>query len=199
MVNAGLARNTLCPTRLDHPRGRPRVDRNPLGPAVLRRLRRDVYTRAGATDVILFAGSNDLRGGAPARSVIGCLDAVVRRAHAHGLRVIGATVIPRDGGAGWTAHVADPRRRRVNRWIRRTDTFDAVIDFDRVVRSHLHPGSIAARFQSTGEADAGTHPNPAGHAAMGRSIDLDLFAPTVVIGGLPRATLVPRPRLWRNW
>jgi lysophospholipase L1-like esterase len=199
VVNAGLARNTLCPTSLDRPRGRPRVDRNPLGPAILRRLRRDVYTRAGATDVILFAGSNDLRGGAPARSVIGCLNAAARRLHAHGLRVIGATVIPRDGGAGWTARVADPRRRRVNRWVRRTEAFDAVIDFDRVVRSRRHPGSIAPRFQSTGEADAGTHPNPAGHAAMGHAIPLDLFAPASGIAGRPHATLVPRPRLWRNW
>ena len=199
VVNAGVARGTLCASGMDHPAGQPSVDRNPLGPAVIRRLRRDVYARAGATDAIVFAGSNDLRGGTPAENVIGCLNQVARRLHAHGVRVIGATIIPRDGGEGWDARVADPRRRRVNRWIRRSDAFDAVADFDRAVRSRPRPNAISRRFQATGPSDIGTHPNAAGHAAMGRSIDLDDFAPSYVLGGVVRATLVPRPRLWRNW
>ena len=56
---------------------------------------------------------------------------------ARGLKIIGATIIPRhnrapaENNTGWNA--AKTRiRNEVNHWIRTTAPFDAVIDFDKV-------------------------------------------------------------------
>jgi lysophospholipase L1-like esterase len=60
----------------------------------------------------------------------------------------------------------------VNQWIRAAGHFDAVIDFDAVVRNAQQPGQLLPAF------DCGDHlhPSPAGYKAMGDAIPLDLFA-----------------------
>jgi lysophospholipase L1-like esterase len=59
----------------------------------------------------------------------------------------------------------------VNKWIRTSNSFDAVIDFDAVVRDPDHPGRLLPRFASPDHL----HPNDAGYKAMADSIDLSLF------------------------
>jgi lysophospholipase L1-like esterase len=47
-----------------------------------------------------------------------------------------------------------------------------VIDFDAVMRDPTHPTRMRPEFDSGDHL----HPNDAGYAAMGNSINLDLFA-----------------------
>jgi lysophospholipase L1-like esterase len=156
-----------------------------LGPNVLARFDRDVLAPAGVRWVIVFEGVNDLGGLArkgevsPAEHqalverVIAAYQQIVARAHAHGLRVYGATITPYTGSAYYhPGPLSEADRQTVNRWIRAVGHFDAVIDFDAVVRDPQHPDQLLPIF------DCGDHlhPSPAGYKAMGEAISLGLFA-----------------------
>jgi lysophospholipase L1-like esterase len=59
----------------------------------------------------------------------------------------------------------------VNHWIRTSKAYDAVIDFDRVVRDPAQPTRLLPAYDSGDHL----HPNDAGYRAMADSIDLGLF------------------------
>ena len=156
-----------------------------LGPNVLARFDRDVLAPAGVRWLIVFEGVNDLGGLArigevPAEQhaalvarVIAAYQQIIERAHAHGLRVFGATITPYAGSDYYhPGPLSEADRQAVNAWIRAAGHFDAVIDFDAVVRDPAHPDQLLPAF------DCGDHlhPSPAGYKAMGESIPLDLFA-----------------------
>lgn len=114
-----------------------------LGPNVLARLDRDVLAQTGVRWVIVFEGVNDLgdltrEGPVPAAShealvdrVIAAYQQILLRAHAHRLRVIGATITPYMGSEYYHPDAGNEAdRQAVNRWIRAAGHFDAVIDFD---------------------------------------------------------------------
>jgi len=73
----------------------------------------------------------------------------------------------------------DTRRQEINKFLRGTDLFDAVADFDRAT---LDPasGELRAEMQPDGviggEGDK-VHPNHAGYLAMGFAVDLDTLLP----------------------
>lgn len=157
-----------------------------LGPNALARFDRDVLAQAGARWVIVLQGINDLGNltrertvsaedhAAFVRAMIGAYAQMIERAHAHGLKIIGGTVMP-DGGSDYyhpdAAGEAD--RQAVNRWIRAPGHFDAVIDFDAAVRDPTVPSRLLPRFDSGDHL----HPSPAGYAAMAAAIPLTLFRP----------------------
>jgi lysophospholipase L1-like esterase len=98
---------------------------------------------------------------------------VIARAHAHGIRVYGATITPYFGSAYYhPGPLSEADRQAVNTWIRAVGHFDAVIDFDAVVRDPQHPDQLLSKY------DCGDHlhPSPAGYKAMGEAIPLALFA-----------------------
>jgi peptidoglycan/xylan/chitin deacetylase (PgdA/CDA1 family) len=64
-------------------------------------------------------------------------------------------------------------RQAINEWIRAPGHFDAVIDFDNLVRDPEHPDHLLAKFDSGDHL----HPAPAGYAAMGEAVPLSLFVP----------------------
>ena len=164
VVNQGIAGNRIAPSGGN-------------GPAGLVRLDRDVLDRAGATHVIFFEGTNDIRGGATAEQVIAATQQVIDRVHAKGLSIVGVTIIPRgrpESATGWDPDM-EKHRLAVNAWIRTQAAFDGVIDFDPLMKG----GPVYAGSQSLKpEFDCGdyTHPNPAGYKAMGEAIDLGLFS-----------------------
>jgi lysophospholipase L1-like esterase len=62
-------------------------------------------------------------------------------------------------------------RQDVNRWIRTSKTYDAVIDFDAAVRDPAHPGRLSPDFDPGDHV----HPNDAGNRAMAAAIDASIF------------------------
>jgi lysophospholipase L1-like esterase len=62
-------------------------------------------------------------------------------------------------------------RLAVNRWIRTSKAYDAVIDFDLAVRDAQYPGRLRSDFDPGDHV----HPNDAGNAAMAAAIDVSMF------------------------
>lgn len=156
-----------------------------LGPNALARFDRDVLAPAGVRWVILFEGVNDLGGlarngevtpqehAALVKRVLSADEQIVLRAHAHGLRVFGATITPYVGSDYYhPGPLSEADRQAVNAWIRAAGHFDAVIDFDSVVRDPQHPDHLLPAFDSGDHL----HPSPAGYKAMGEAVPLSLFA-----------------------
>jgi lysophospholipase L1-like esterase len=156
-----------------------------LGPNVLARFDRDVLAPAGVLWVIVFEGVNDLGGlarngevssaehAALVQRVIAAYQQVVARAHAHGLRVFGATITPYVGSEYYhPGPLSEADRQAVNAWIRVTGHFDAAIDLDAVVRDPQHPD----RLLPSDDCGDHLHLSPAGYRAMGEVIPLSLFS-----------------------
>ena len=156
-----------------------------LGPNALARFDRDVLAPAGVRWVIVFEGVNDLGGlarngevsaaehAARVQEVLAAYRQMIVRAHAHGLRVYGATITPYAGSTYYhPGPLSESDRQTVNQWIRTSGQFDAVIDFDAVVRDAQHPDQLLPLFDSGDHL----HPSPAGYKAMGGAVPLDLFA-----------------------
>ncbi len=155
-----------------------------LGPNVLARLDRDVLAQPGVTHLILLEGVNDL--GTLTREapvsleahhthvarIIGAYRQIIVRAHAKGIKVIGATIMPFVGNDYYHADAQNEAdRQAVNAWIRTPGNFDAVIDFDTVIRDPAHPDRLLPAYDG-GDA---LHPSPTGYKAMGEAIPLSLF------------------------
>ena len=132
----------------------------------------------------MFEGVNDLGGlarngevpatehAALVERVLGAYQQIIGRAHAHGLHVIGATITPYVGSGYYhPGPLSEADRQAVNQWIRAAGHFDAVADFDSVVRDPQHPDQLLPTY------DCGDHlhPSSAGYKAMGDSIPLSLF------------------------
>jgi lysophospholipase L1-like esterase len=145
-----------------------------------------VLAPAGVRWVIVFEGVNDLGGlarngevpaadhAALVQRILSAYEQIIARAHAHGLRVYGATITPYVGSGYYhPGPASEADRQAVNQWIRAGGHFDEVIDFDAVERDTQHPDRLVPAF------DCGDHlhPSPAGYKAMGDAIPLALFAP----------------------
>lgn len=154
------------------------------GPNSLARFDRDVLGPAAVRWVIVFEGVNDLGGlsrngevpasqhAALVQRVIAAYGQMILRAHAHGLRIYGATITPYVGSTYYhPGPMSEADRQQVNRWIRAQGHFDAVIDFEAVVRDPQHPDRLLPAY------DCGDHlhPSPAGYKTMGNAIPLKLF------------------------
>lgn len=156
-----------------------------LGPNALSRFDRDVLAPAGVRWLIVFEGVNDLGGrarngevppsehAALVERILSAYQQLIERAHAHGLKVFGATITPYVGSNYYhPGPLSEADRQAVNRWIRTAGHFDAVIDFDAVVRDPAHPDQLLPAF------DCGDHLHlsPAGYKAMAESIPLAAFS-----------------------
>ncbi len=151
------------------------------GESGLRRFDRDCLAQPGVTHVIAFIGTNDLRNqrGVPtefvtADQMIAGLKQLALRAQAKGLKIYAATLVPYENETyfpgAWTPE-GEATRQTINAWIRKGESFDAVIDFDAAVRDPAHPTSMLAAY------DCGDHLHPSdnGYRHMGDAIDLGLF------------------------
>ena len=156
-----------------------------LGPNLVARFDRDVVARSGVRWAILLEGINDLgvltrdspatpaAHAALVAQVTAAYRQLAARARAHGIRLIGGTISPMGGNDYYHPGPAlEADRQAINRFIRTSGTFDAVIDFDRVLRDPARPDRLAARYDSGDHL----HPSPAGYRAMADAVPLDLFA-----------------------
>ena len=176
VVNEGIVGNRLL------------RDTDIFGVSALARFDRDALVLPGVTHIVLLEGINDigfvgakmdgqyLADPAETRSAQDIIDAyrqLISRAHARGIKVIGATITPCEGVdiPGYYSDAKELVRKTVNKWIRTGGAFDGMIDFDAVVRDPDHPTRLLPKFASKDHL----HPNDAGYKAMADSIDLALF------------------------
>jgi lysophospholipase L1-like esterase len=169
---------------LNHGIGGNRLLLDGLGPNALARFDRDVVAQTAVKYVIVLEGVNDLgtltrdhdasdeAHKALMQRIEGAYEQMIVRAHAHGIRVIGTTILPYGGSKYYhpgPENEAD--REAVNAWIRDPGHFDGVVDFDQVMRDPAHPNTILPAYDS----GDGLHPSPAGYKAMGDAIPLAMF------------------------
>jgi lysophospholipase L1-like esterase len=161
-----------------------RLLKDGMGQSALARFEQDVLSQPGVSDVIVLLGTNDIGWPgspfAPAEHPVSFdeLTAGYRQlaaaAHARGIRVTVATLPPFEGaleGTPYAGHYSlekDRLRKRVNHWIREAGLFDAVADFDQVLRDPARPQRLRTEFDSGDHL----HPGDAGYRAMAAAIDI---------------------------
>jgi lysophospholipase L1-like esterase len=146
------------------------------GVSALARFDRDVLVQPGVTHVVVLESINDIGIGRSnpsptAAELIMAHQQLIARAHAHGLKIFGATLTPYEGAAYATPE-GEAKRQALNDWIRTSKAYDGVIDFDAAVRD---PGSSTKIQQQFNPGD-NLHMNDAGYKAMADAIDLRLFS-----------------------
>jgi lysophospholipase L1-like esterase len=150
-----------------------------LGPNALARFDRDVLSQPGVRYLILLEGINDL--GTLTRDVsadraahadlvarmIGAYRQMIGRTRDAGIRVYGATILP-DGASSYYHPDAlnEADRQAANGWIRTPGNFDAVIDWDAVMRDPADP----RRMRKELDSGDGLHPSVAGYRVMAAAI-----------------------------
>jgi lysophospholipase L1-like esterase len=166
-----------------------RVLHDAAGVSALARFDRDVLAQSGVTTLILMEGINDI--GFPrirfaefknlpaprenpfaaqkvsAEEITDGLKQIIGRARAHGMRIFGATLTPFEGTNSYDAE-GEIIRLEVNKWIRSTDAYDGIFDFDALLRDPAH----TSRLQEAYDSGDHIHPSPAGYKAMADSIPL---------------------------
>lgn len=160
------------------------------GQSALARFDRDVLSVPGVRAVVIFEGVNDLgisyghfegpmaavfKGSssgtkATRDSLVAGYQQLIARAHAHGLKVIMATITPY-GGASYYSQEGEAIRQSLNSWMRSSHDADGVLDFDAAMRDPMKPTQIREGFH----AGDHLHGSDAGYRAMMASIDLTLF------------------------
>jgi lysophospholipase L1-like esterase len=155
-----------------------------LGPNALARFDRDVVAQTAVRCVIVLEGVNDLGtltrdrdvSAAEHKALVsqmeGAYAQMIARAHAHGIRVIGATILPLGGSAYYhPGPETEADRQAVNGWIRKPGHFDGVVDFDELMKDPSRPNYLLPAYDS----GDGLHPSPAGYKAMGSAVSLKIL------------------------
>lgn len=153
-----------------------------MGANALARFDRDVLSQPRVRSVVVMLGINDIAwpgtafdpAGHPpdvAALVAGYRQLIVR-AHARGIRIVGATLTPFEGALPGTPldnyfdAAKDVLRRQVNAWIRESGEFDAVVDFDALLRDPAHASRLRAAYDSGDHL----HPGDRGNEVMAEAL-----------------------------
>lgn len=142
------------------------------GEPAIARLERDALSLPNVSAIILYEGVNDIGSGGSYGEIIAGMQDIALRAHARGVKVYGATITPYYGFA-YDQVYPDITRKRVNEWIKSSKVFDAVFDFDAVVRDPTY----LARIKPDLEAPDHIHLNPKGYQEVAQSVPLWLLDP----------------------
>ena len=167
VVNAGIAGNRLLGS----------TDLL-LGKAALARMDQDVLSVSGLTHIVVLLGTNDIGHGglfenAPmvqADELLFAYYQIVIRAHARGIKVVGCT-LPPFAGSGFDCEEKEAVRQAVNQWIRSSNAFDGLVDFDKALRDPSSPGKLLEEYDSGDRL----HPSFLGYQAMADAVDETLF------------------------
>ena len=133
-----------------------------LSEPAVKRFNRDILEQQGVKTLIIFQGVNDIGGSRGNSEEVAKKLTEAYKGHAKGWKVIGATITPFKGNS-YYSFFHEAARQVVNEWIRTSGAFDAVIDFDELVRDPQDPTKLKAEY-----SDDWLHLNPTGYAAMGK-------------------------------
>ncbi|EPQ52997.1 SGNH hydrolase [Gloeophyllum trabeum ATCC 11539] len=159
-----------------------------LGPNAQGRIERDVLAQSGVKYAMIFEGVNDIGTAdttAAAQQLVGdrlllAYQQIITRVHTFGIPIFAATITPFGAPNNTIQPYSDPTReatrQRVNAWIRGGPTgnaslFDAVVDFDAIVRDPANPAQLNPIYNSGDYL----HPNVAGYTAIAEAFPLSLF------------------------
>ncbi|MBX6169509.1 MAG: SGNH/GDSL hydrolase family protein, partial [Thermobispora bispora] len=158
VLNAGIAGNRLLHSN--------------VGPSGLSRFNRDVLSQPGVRTVVVYVGINDISRGdyTSIKPIAYGYKRLIREAHAHKVKVLGATLTPFYGYSTWTPE-REEIRQRLNKWIRTSGAFDGVLDFDRAVRDPAFPEQLALAYDSGDHL----HLSDAGRRALAYAVNLRLL------------------------
>jgi len=168
------------------------VLKNCLGPSAVSRYGRDILNQEGVRWAVIFEGVNDIGGvnssaaaTSVAKDLLAAYTQMIQAAHAKKIRVVGATIMPFKGNSYYNTN-SELCRENVNNWIRTSGLYDAVIDFDKVMRNTQDTLKLTTSFQNDG-----LHPDSAGHKTMGNAVDLTLFEDTTLQMGKRWDSTIP--------
>ena len=170
---------------LNQAAGGNRIIQDGLGPNVISRLDRDVLAQSGVRYAMIFEGVNDIGvadSDAATQADIGkklvvAYQQIVTRVHALGIPVFGATIM--QFGSSRSSEYVQPysstererTRQRINECIRGSGIFDAVLDFDQVLRDPGAPSQLLEKYDSGDHL----HPSMAGYQALADCFPLGVF------------------------
>ncbi|MES1262844.1 MAG: SGNH/GDSL hydrolase family protein, partial [Peristeroidobacter soli] len=94
-----------------------------------------------------------------------------------GLCVVGATIMPRADAVpvlyGWDIAAMEPQREKLNELIRGSHAFDALADFDAVMRNPLLPSLPFTPYYFADQL----HPNSLGFLVMANAVPIEALVP----------------------
>ncbi len=161
------------PGIMNHGIGGNRILHDGRGDSGVRRFDRDVLAQTGVTHAIVFLGINDIRNRnqkpeevVTADQMIAGLNQMAIRARARGIAIYGATLLTFENETfqpGFYSEEGEAVRQKVNAWIRESGAFDAVLDFEKVLRDPGHPTQMLPEY------DVGDHLHPSdlGYCTLG--------------------------------
>lgn len=156
-----------------------------LGPNVLSRIDRDVLSQPAVKYAMIFEGVNDIGTGDMTAAnqtyiynrLISAYKQIATRIHDFGIPLFAATITPFSAPGGnitlqpYTSVIRDQTRQKVNNFIRTSGVFDAVFDFDALLRNQSVPSQLADALQSGDYL----HPNEVGYQLIADTFDLSVF------------------------
>jgi lysophospholipase L1-like esterase len=98
---------------------------------------------------------------------------IIKRAHAQGLKIFGGTMLPYYG-AMYFSEEGEAKRQAVNEWIRTSNAFDGVVDFDEALRDPADPEQYPS-LNPIYDGGDNLHPNDAGYERMAEEAEKVLF------------------------
>jgi lysophospholipase L1-like esterase len=164
VLNAGISGNQLTSSEIPQAAGAG-MPHFLFGEAGSQRLAWDVMKQAGATDLIVHIGSNDLRFGVTGETLISAFQQVAKQAKKTYRRVFGTTILP----GGYPPEQA-LQRQIVNTWMLEQghQWFDGIFDFATPLRSP----DDEARLHPIYDSGDGIHPNDEGYRLVAGMVDI---------------------------
>lgn len=157
------------------------ITKDSIGKAAVKRFDRDALNLPNVKYIILLEGVNDIGASGPTTAnpnaplittaeLIAGYENLISRAHSKGIKIYASPILP-FRGARYFSEDKEKIRQEVNQWIKTSNKFDGIIDFDQAIADKTDPSTIAKEFD-TGDH---LHPNSAGQRVMGETINLEIF------------------------